>query len=163
MNKQKRGTFCLVCLLFLLTAGCQAVQRQAIAPETVIEEGKETCTFALMTPLHPGKIVPDPELGNVTYGHVFTYHYDCGSPYLSGICVSVIDYWGEWDKESSSGIVECLTTEDGVWKGTSQSDGGENIQHAYLGEGKYKGLKLTFVFDATDSIVDYRVTRVNEQ
>lgn len=113
--------------------------------------------------MHPGKIVSGPELGNVTYGHVITMGYDCGDPYMISDCVSVVDYWPAKNTHADNARVECVTTEGGVWKGTSENDGGDTVTNTYLGEGKYKGLKLTYGFDATTSMVEYRVTRVAEE
>jgi hypothetical protein len=41
-------------LLLLAFAGCQAVQKQAAAPETVVAEGKNECEFFFFTELDPG-------------------------------------------------------------------------------------------------------------
>jgi hypothetical protein len=161
MKMQKSVCVCLVCLLLLLAfAGCQAVQKQGAAPETVVAEGKGTCTFSYLTTLHPGKIVSDPELVYVTYGNVHIFGYDCGDPYMDSDCVRVTDYWGEPDKESFTSMDECVTTEGGVWIGTAKGDGGDTLQHDYLGKGKYKGLKLSFLFDIPTSTADYRVTKL---
>jgi hypothetical protein len=93
MNKQKRATLCLVCLLLLLTAGCQVVQKLEAAPETVVAEGKNECEFFYLTTLDPGEYTYDLELGVVTRGLVFTANFDCGTPYLNGVLYLINDYW----------------------------------------------------------------------
>jgi hypothetical protein len=163
MKMQKNMSVCLVCLLFLLTTGCQAVQKQAESPETVVAEGKNECEFFFFTELDPGMYNYDTELGVVTRGQIIKANFDCGTPYLDGVLVGINDYWFVDGQHHGTGWDELLTVEGGVWKGTSENPDGVTIHHVYLGEGKYKDLKLTFVFDATTSTADYHVTKVNQE
>jgi hypothetical protein len=150
---------CLIGIVLLLSSGCQAVQQQAAAPDIVVVENKNVCEFLYITNMIPGWPTYDAKLGIITRGFVFKFGIDCDDPYLNGDYVGLNDYWGEGDSEGGTGMVEGVTVEGGIWKGTSIHEGGDTIQHDYIGEGKYKGLKLSFVFDITDSSVDYRVTK----
>jgi hypothetical protein len=163
MKNRSWAAVCVILFMFLLETGCQAVQKQGAPAETVIVENKAVCEFLYLQHQYPGITVLDPELTSITRGFMFKFAIDCGDPYLNGDYITIVDYWEKDNVEGSTGMVEGVTAEGGVWKGTSVQTSNETIQHDYSGEGKYKGLKLTFVFDATDSTVDYRVTRVNEQ
>jgi hypothetical protein len=163
MNKQKRGALCLVCLLFLLTAGCQAVQKQGAETAEIVSEGKLTCKILNLVATNSLRYHKDPVLGYVERGYGLLYALDCDNQYIDGQYVGIQDGWRTEQEGAWSAMLEGITNERGVWKGTSSNPGGMDVHFEFLGEGKYEGLALTYDYDLNKHELTYRLTKVSSE
>jgi hypothetical protein len=157
------GSICLLCvILFLVSAGCQAVQKQGAEPE-VVAQGTVSCDIENFTESPPLLIQSDPELGTVQRGYVIKHHNRCGVPYLDGAYIGIQDEWHLGNTGGWSTMMEIATDEGGIWKGTHEVNNDLLLKGSYFGDSKYKGLHLALEYDLAKNSMTYTVTRVNEQ
>ena len=151
-------------IVLLAITGCQPVLKaQPTATLEVIVENESQCTIE-SGPGLGGIPANDPELGEVTRAVVNIYHIDCGNPYVTEKCIDVQDH--HVDEEGVlhfTSMVECVTDEGGVWKGTCDATIGKSAVCSTKGEGKYKGLQLFTDSDLNTMVMKYRVTKLAEE
>jgi hypothetical protein len=160
MKPKSRIAICLISLILLLAAGgCQAAEKVGAETEIVVAEKSVVCEISNYSETPPLRMPFDEELGYVERGYVNKYSMDCSDPYLDGNYVGIQD---EWKKETGaewSSMSECVTTEGGVWKGTTHAKDGI-VQIAYVGEGKYENLHMTMDFNLNNSTGTYKITKM---
>jgi len=147
-----------------------------VPTEIVLAEGEAYCPLVDFEE-EKGSKVKDPDLGDVYRAFVQKFNWTCPEPYLKGKCVEIQDFSSLEDYTyPPKGLIECITDEGGVWKGTYEWVlKPQFVQYMPLevnyftslgifkGEGQYKGLQMSNQYDLETSIVKFRVTRLAEE
>lgn len=151
-------------------------QPTATPTDIVVAEGEADCPLIDLKEEPGFSEIPDPEMGNTWRAIIQTWKFSCGEPYGKEKCVSISDIFPA--PPNWSGLIECVTDEGGVWKGTAEwvlkpqyrSSETNEVDHYisvghFIGEGLYEGLQLYNEVDQGTFNMIYRITKsvVKEQ
>ena len=148
----------------------------AAPTEMVLTEGEANCPLVDFEE-EPGPKLKDPDLGDVYRAFVQKFNFTCPEPYLKGKCVEIQDFSSLEDYTYPPyGLIECVTDEGGVWKGTYEwalkpqfvQNKPHEVNHftslgIFKGEAQYKGLQMSTEYDLETSNMKFRVTRLVEE
>jgi len=132
--------------------------------EVLVAEKEVSCYFKELADQNDGYevITSVPGTGTIVREAALTSYLDSKDPYLNGIFIQAYDIHIPEDPSEGdtwNDLVEIVTTEGGVWKGTGQTQL-PTYQGIFVGEGKYIGLMMNF--NGVSSKCKYRITELPE-